>query len=91
MGNPEWYYEDILREADRILSKSKKIDIIAGRRELENKILSYKSDDMFLFNCGYAAANVINIVLHDEGTDGINAAVNGLSQFKNFVSLQEDR
>lgn len=46
---------------------------------------------MFLFNCGYAAANIINIVLHDEGTDGINAAVNGLSQFKNFVSLQEDR
>lgn len=47
MGNPEWYYEDILREADRILSKSKKIDIIAGKREPENKILSYKSHDMF--------------------------------------------
>lgn len=91
MGNPEWYYEDILREAERILSKSKKIDITAGKRELENKILSHKSDDMFLFNCGYAAANVMNIVLHDEGTDSINAAVNGLNQFKNFVSLQEGR
>jgi hypothetical protein len=91
MGNPEWYYEDILREAERILGKSKKINITAGKRELENKILSYKSDDMFLFNCGYAAANVMNIVLHDEGTDGINAAINGLNQFENLVSLQECR
>lgn len=51
MGSPMWSYEDMVREADRIITYSKKRDEDTSIEDLELRLKSYDHDNEFYFNC----------------------------------------
>ena len=55
MGSPMLSYEDMVREADRIIIESMKVDEDTPIEDLELRLKSYKHDSEFYFNCGIAA------------------------------------
>lgn len=89
MGNPRWSYDNMVREADRIIAESKKIDEDISIENLEVRLKSYKHDSEFYFNCGIAAANVFNDISENGGCDEFNAALGGLKMFRDLIGLED--
>ena len=89
MGNPRWSYEDMVREADRIITESMKVDEDTPIEDLELRLESYKHDSEFYFNCGIAVANVSNDISENGGCDEFNAAIDGFEMFRDLIGLEE--
>lgn len=88
MGNPRWSYEDMVREADRIIAESKEVDEDTQIEDLELRLKSYDHDNEFYFNCGVAAANISNDIFSNSGCDEFNAAIGGLAMFRDLIGLE---
>lgn len=89
MGNPRWSYEDMVREADRIIAESKEVDEDIPVEDLELRLKFYAHDNGFFFICGMAVANVINDIFANGGSDDLNAAIGGLAMFSDLIGLEE--
>ena len=90
MGNPNWAYEEMVRESDRLITNSKRIDETTSLDQIEKRIRSYEHNSEFYFNCGLACGNVINDIISNEGTDSFNAALGGFSMFRDLVGLEDE-
>lgn len=88
MGSPMWSYEDMVREADRIITESKKVDEDTPIEDLELRLKSYDHDNEFYFNCGVAAANISNDIFSNSGCDDLNAAIGGFAMFRDLIGLE---
>lgn len=88
MGNPRWSYDEMVREADRIITESKEVDEDTPIENLEVRLKSYKHDSEFYFNCGIAAANISNDIFSNSGCDDLNAAIGGLAMFRDLIGLE---
>lgn len=88
MGNPRWSYDEMVREADRIITESKKVDKDVPIENLELRLKSYKHDNEFYFNCGVAVANVIDDIFANGGCDDLNATIGGLTMFRDLIGLE---
>lgn len=89
MGSPMWSYEDMVREADRIITESMKVDKDTPIEDLEVRLKSYKHDSEFYFNCGIAVANVSNNISENSGCDEFNAAIGGFEMFRDLIGLED--
>lgn len=89
MGNPKWSYEDMVQEADRIITESKEVDEDTPIEDLELRLKSYDHDNEFYFNCGVAVANVFNDIFLNSGCDGLNAAIDGFAMFRDLIELDD--
>ena len=47
-------------------------------------------DHEFYFKCGLACGNVMNDIIFNEGTDSFNAALGGISMFRDLVGLEDE-
>ena len=90
MGNPNWAYEEIVRESDRLITNSKRIDETTSIDQIEKRIRSYEHNPEFYFNCGLACGNVMNDIISNEGTDSFNAALGGFSMFRDLIGLEAE-
>lgn len=90
IGNTMWSYEDMVREADRIITESMKVDEDTPIEDLELRLKSYKHDNEFYFNCGIAVANVSNDISENSGCDEFNAAIGGFAMFRDLIGLEEE-
>ena len=89
MGSPMWSYEDMVREADRIITYSKKRDEDTSLEDLELRLKSYDHDNEFYFNCGIAAANITDDIFANGGCDEFNAAIGGFEMFRDLIGLED--
>lgn len=89
MGSPMWSYEDMVREADRIITYSKKRDEDISIEDLELRLKSYDHDNEFYFNCGIAAANITDDIFANGGCDEFNAAISGFEMFRDLIGLED--
>ena len=89
MGSPMWSYEDMVREADRIITYSKKRDEDTSIEDLELRLKSYNHDNEFYFNCGIAAANITNDIFANGGCDALNAVIGGFAMFRDLIELDD--
>lgn len=90
MGNPKWSYEDMVREADRIITESTKVDKDTPIEDLELRLKACNHDNNFYFNCGIAVANISNDISENGGCDEFNAAIGGFEMFRDLIGLEED-
>lgn len=90
MGSPMWSYEDMVREADRVITYRNKTDENTPIEDLELRLKSYDHSNEFYFNCGIAAANVSNDIFENGGCDEFNAAVGGFEMFRDLIGLEEE-
>lgn len=90
MGNPMWSYKDMCLEADRLIRDADEIDKKSDFKAVEERLRKYNHNKNFYYNCGAAVSNVINEIFETEGNNSINAAVGGLSQFENFIELDDN-
>lgn len=90
MGNPNWAYEEIVRELDRLITISKKADKITPIEQIEKRIKGCEHNPEFYFNCGLACGNVMNDIISNEGTDSFNAALGGFSMFRDLIGLEDE-
>lgn len=90
MGCPDIYYERFVREADRLITYSWNTDKVTPLEEMEQKILGYKHNSDFYFNCGIAAAHILDNVQEEEGGDAFNAALGGLSEFESLIGNNDE-
>lgn len=89
MGSPMWSYEDMVREADRIITYSKKRDEDTSIEDLELRLKSYDHDNEFYFNCGIAAANITDDIFANGGCDALNAVIGGFAMFRDLIELDD--
>lgn len=89
MENPKWSYDDMVREADRIITESKKVDEDTPIEDLELRLKSYDHDNEFYFNCGVAAANIFNDIFSNSGCDDLNAAIGGFAMFRDLIGVED--
>lgn len=89
MGNPRWSYDDMVREADRIITESKKVDKDTPIEGLELRLKAYDHDNEFYFNCGIAASNVANDICMNGSCDEMNAMVGGFAMFRDLIELDD--
>ena len=89
MGSPMWSYEDMVREADRIITYSKKRDEDTSLEDLELRLKSYDHDNEFYFNCGIAAANITDDIFANGGCDALNAVIGGFAMFRDLIGLED--
>ena len=89
MGNPKWSYDDMVREADRIITESMKVDEDTPIEDLELRLKSYDHDNEFYFNCGAAAANISNDIFSNSGCDDLNAAIDGFAMFRDLIGVED--
>lgn len=87
MGNPKWSYEEMLREADRIIASEVKNNANTEIKDIEERINSYKHDSKFYFYCGMSASNVMMDIYRNGSCDELNACVDGLDMFWKFIGL----
>lgn len=90
MGNPKWSYDDMVREAYRVVNWNKKVDECSEVEELELRLKACEHDNNFYFNCGVAASNVANDICMNGSCDEMNAMIGGLSMFKDLIGLEEN-
>ena len=90
MGNPKWSYEDMVREADRLIRDSNETDEETCLEELELRMKSYEHDSEFYFNCGVAFANISSDIIENGGCDEMNAAIGGMVLFRDLIGLEEE-
>ena len=88
MGNPKWSYDDMVREAYRVVNWDKKVD--ESVEELELRLKACDHDNNFYFNCGIAASNVANDICMNGSCDEMNAMIGGLSMFKDLIGLEDE-
>lgn len=84
-----WSYEDMVREADRIITYSKKRDEDTSIEDLELRLKSYDHDNEFYFNCGIAAANITDDIFANGGCDALNAVIGGFAMFRDLIELDD--
>lgn len=89
MGNPKWSYDDMVREADRIITESMKVDKDTSVEDLELRLKACDHDNNFYFNCGIAASNVANDICMNGSCDEMNAMIGGLSMFADLIGLED--
>lgn len=89
MGDPNWAYEEMTRELDRLATNSKRIDETTPINQIEKRIRGYEHNPEFYFNCGLACGNVMNDILFNDGTDSFKAALGGFLMFKDLVELKD--
>lgn len=89
MGNPKWSYDDMVREADRIITESMKVDTDTSVEELELRLKACDHDNNFYFNCGIAASNVASNICMNGSCDEMNAMVCGLSMFEDLIGVED--
>lgn len=89
MGSPMWSYEDMVREADRIITYSKKRDEDTSIEDLELRLKSYDHDNEFYFNCGIATANITDDIFANGGCDALNATIGGFAMFRDLIELDD--
>ena len=87
MGCPNISYTEMCYEADRLIRKKKKIDKEVSIEDIEKRLADAKHDNMFYFNCGIAASNVLHKIIKNDGCDDLNATVGGLHLFRDFIGL----
>lgn len=87
MGNPKWSYDDMVREADRIITESMEVDKDTPVEDLELRLKAYNHDNNFYFNCGIAASNVANDICVNGSCDEMNAMIGGLSMFEDLIGV----
>lgn len=87
MGNPKWSYDDMVREADRIITESMEVDKDTPVEDLELRLKAYNHDNNFYFNCGIAASNVANDICVNGSCDEMNAIIGGLSMFEDLIGV----
>ena len=90
MGNPNWAYKEMVYELDRLITSSKKADKTTPIEQIEKRIKRYEHDHEFYFKCGLACGNVMNDIIFNEGTDSFNAALGGISMFRDLVGLEDE-
>lgn len=89
MGNPRWSYDEMVREADRIITKSTKVDKDTPIEDLELRLKFYKHDNEFYFNCGIAASDVANDICMNGSCDEMNAMFGGFVMFKDLIGVKD--
>ena len=90
MGNPKWSYDDMVREAYRVVNGDKKIDECSEVEDLELWLKACEHDNSFYFNCGIAASNVANDICMNGSCDEMNAMLGGLSMFEDLIGLEDE-
>ena len=60
MENPRWSYDNMVREAYRVINWNKKIDECSEVEDLELRLKACDHDNNFYFDCGIAVSNVVN-------------------------------
>lgn len=89
MGNPRWSYDEMVREADRIITESTKVDKDTPIEDLELRLKSYKHDNEFYFNCGIAASDVANDICMNGSCDEMNATFGGFAMFRDLIGVKD--
>lgn len=89
MGNPRWSYDEMVREADRIITKSTKVDKDTPIEDLELRLKSYKHDNEFYFNCGIAVSDVANDICMNGSCDEMNAMFGGFVMFRDLIGVKD--
>lgn len=89
MGNPRWSYDEMVREADRIITESKEVDEDTPIEDLELRLKAYDHDNEFYFNCGIAASDVANDICINGSCDEMNAMVGGFAMFRDLIELDD--
>lgn len=90
MGSPMWSYEDMVREADRIITYSKKRDEDTSIEDLELRLKACDHDNNFYFNCGIAVSNVASNICMNGSCDEINVMIGGLNMFADLIGLEDE-
>lgn len=90
MGNPKWSYDDMVREADRIITESM-VDTDTPVEDLELRLKACNHDNNFYFSCGIAATKVVNDICMNGSCDEINAMIGGLSMFEDLIGLEGEK
>lgn len=90
MGCPDIYYERFVREADRLITYSWDTDKVTPLKDMEQRILGYKHNSDFYFNCGIAAAHVLDSASEEGNGDAFNAALGGLSEFESLIGNDDE-
>ena len=94
MGCPEMYYKEALQKFAHSLyfdSNKKKARQLADEesiKELEDAIRTQKESINvidFVFDAGISAGMVLESSDRDDGCDGFNACLGGLSDFEDFI------
>lgn len=80
----------MVREADRIITESMKVDTDTPVEELELRLKACDHDNNFYFNCGFAASNVASNICMNGSCDEINAMICGLSMFADLIGLEDE-
>lgn len=89
MGNPRWSYDEMVREADRIITESKEVDEDTPIEDLELRLKSYKHDNEFYFNCGIAASDVANDICMNGSCDEMNTMFSGFAMFRDLIGVED--
>ena len=89
MGNPRWSYDEIVREADRIITESMKVDKDTPVEDLELRLKACDHDNNFYFNCGIAVSNVASNICMNGSCDEINAMIGGLNMFADLIGVED--
>ena len=84
MGNPRWCYDEMVREADRIITESVKVDKDTSIEDLELRLKAYDHDNNFYFNCGIAASDVAN-----DSCDEMNTMFSGFAMFRDLIGVED--
>lgn len=87
MGCPNLSYEDMVKEADRLLHH-RKLGEDTLLKEAEDRIINHKHDNLFYFICGESYGVVLDDICKVGSTDEINAAVAGSTMFKQLIGLE---
>jgi len=90
MGNPKWSYDNMVKEACRIITESMKVDKDTPVEDLELRLKACNHDNNFYFDCGIAASNVANDICMNGSCDEMNAMLGGLSMFEELIGLEDE-
>lgn len=89
MGNPRWSYDEMVREADRIITESVKVDKDTPIEDLELRLKAYDHDNNFYFNCGIAASDVANDICINGSCDEMNTMFCGFAMFRDLIGVED--
>lgn len=88
MENPRWSYDNMVREAYRVINWNKKIDECSEVEDLELRLKACDHDNNFYFDCGIAVSNVVYDIYMNGNCDEMKAMVGSLGMFKDLIGLE---
>lgn len=88
MENPRWSYDNLVREAYRVINWNKKIDECSEVEDLELRLKACDHNNNFYFDCGIAVSNVVYDIYMNGNCDEMKAMVGGLGMFKDLIELE---